>query len=144
MSPSTGESESTRTPWYIWFWLTCALAIFALAAFVIYYRFMTTPETNCSIVVQGNKDLEGCTITVERVTLTDGELQRLTDTFNQGNGNATRFFLPSATYRVQLWSKEQALLQTYPNEFIPPGSRLTLDLSRAKLAPPAAKTDPNR
>ena len=137
---SQDQTKSTppdKKPWMVWLALLAATVIFLLAASVIYYRFMTTPETDCNIFVSGNPSLEGYLVTVQRVSADPNNKRSLSDTLNKSNQYNARFFLPSGTYRVEVWDRQPLRLES-ESEFIPPGSRLLLDLNR-KYPVPADK-----
>ncbi len=124
------ENVPRRSSWLIHFFLFAAMAIFLLAASIIYYRFWMTPETNCSLVVKGTPALVNCKAVVDRVTSQPDMAIRLQDSFKPINQFEARFFLPSGTYKVTVVDGDGRQLHTEPGEFIPPGRRLTLDLRR--------------
>ena len=109
--------------------MAAAFVIFGMSGWVIYYRFMTTPETNCAVVVAGNPSLEGFSVTVERLTQDPAMKRSYSDTLNPGNQFYARFFLSSGTYHVEVRDAKQERVLS-ESEFIPPGTRLSLDLNR--------------
>lgn len=141
----TSNTVPEKTPWKIWLALIAAACIFILATSVIYYRFITTPPTDCNIFVTGNHSLDGYNVIVERVTGDETKKRTLQDTLNKGNQYQARFFLPSGTYRVEVWDKQPSRIAS-ESEFVPPNSRLVLDLNRKFPAPtessPAPATSP--
>ena len=125
--PNNSRRESR--PWTVWLALAAAAAIFVLSASVIYYRFMTTPETDCSVIVSGNPSLDGYSVTVERITSDLTKKRNLSDTLNKTNLYNARFFIPSGTYRVEVWDTQSSRIEAQ-SDFIPPRSRFMLDLNR--------------
>ena len=133
------NSRRERIPWTVWLALAASTVIFVLATSVIYYRFMTTPATDCNVLVSGNLSLDGYRVTVERITSDPTKKRTLSDTLNKTNLYNARFFLPSGTYRVEVWDNQPSRIEAEA-DFIPPGSRLFLDLNR-KYPMPADKPD---
>ncbi len=130
MSHQKDESSARRPlPVKVWAALVGAFLIFLLTTGVIYYRYMTTPETNCTLVVAGNYTLDGYSVVVERMSRDGLKTKSWRDALDKENQYSARFFLHSGTYKVELWNTaEQCLLSQ--SEFIPPGTRLTIDLNR--------------
>jgi hypothetical protein len=116
-------------PWGIWLALVATFALFIMTTGVIYIRFVTTPVTDCGVVVAGNKSLDGYSVVVSRIARGNEITSTLKDSLKAENQYQARFFLSSGTYRVEVWSTEQRQLVA-ESDFIPPGTRLTLDLNR--------------
>jgi hypothetical protein len=138
MSESDDIVDTRRTRWMVRLSLLAALGIFLVALLIIYLSYITVPETNCSVYVHGRPDLDGYNVRVERLgsAAASGAPKLLTDTINERNGYTARFFLPSGTYRIEVWDEDLQLLFSQTH-FLAPGLRLSMDLN--KLFPEPAK-----
>lgn len=128
------ETGRRRTPWFIRIALVVSVLIFVGSLALIYHRYITTPATDCSLFVIGRKHLDGYKIRVQRVAGSGPTPTVLTDPLSEKNGYAARFFLPSGSYRVEVWTPE-LMLAWSDTAFIQSGTRLSLDLTKRFPAP---------
>lgn len=129
------ETVRRRTPWFIRIALIASVLIFTGSLALIYHRYVTTPATDCSVFVLGGKHLDGWKVRVQRVA-GDGPTNSavLTDLLSEKNGYAARFFLPSGSYRIEVWTPG-LMYKGGDTAFIESGTRLSLDLNKRFPAP---------
>ena len=118
-------------PWTAWLTVAATIAIFVLCATLIWYRFETTPETNCVIIIDGDKSLDGSIVEVTPKVAPDPSRSLLKETLQEKNQYSTRFFLNSGTYQVNIQRPDGSTLLDV-TDFIPPGKKWTYDVARQR------------
>jgi hypothetical protein len=124
------QQPTGKTPWIVLFAMFAAFAIFFVSTAAIYYRFITTPETDCSVYIAGTKDMDQAVASVDSVRPVRGGARSLQVTLDQASGYSARFFLSAGTYRVHVVDARGAAMID-ETVFIPPGVRREYDTSKA-------------
>lgn len=120
MPPDMGPAPAERTPWLIRLALAGALLVFFVAIAVIYQRYLSTPPTDCNIVIIGNRNLQDAVVTVDDVETSSGRDVSLKVILQEENAYLARFFLPSGTYHVRMVLADgKVLIEDEP--YVPPG-----------------------
>jgi hypothetical protein len=133
-SDSNGNSDRTSPAtrsWTVWLILAATMTIVVLCAAIIWYRFLITPETNCTIVVAGDKLLDGDIVEVTPTVAAEPALSHLTVTLEEQNQYSARFFLSSGTYQVKILRPDGSTVADL-TDFVPPGRTWRYDAAQAQ------------
>ncbi len=117
--------------WGAWLIVAATIIICAACAILIWYRFTITPETNCTIVVNGDKTMDGNVVEVMPRVAPDPSRSHLKVTLQEKNQYSARFFLTSGTYQVTIHRPDGSTVIDV-TDFIPPGRRWTYDVVRQR------------
>lgn len=141
MASQSPPIASRRSAFGIHLAIFASFALFAVTMAIIYYFFITTPETDCSLYVYGNEAMDQAVATLEGPpNSAQQDKQSYTVKLERANDYSARFFLPSGTYHLKVVGADgRVLVDNAP--FIPPGFRQQFDLSRL-MPPPAAASLP--
>ena len=134
-SESTGNSGKparTRKPWLAWLTVAATIAITAISAAVVAYRYLITPETNCMISVVGDESMDGNTIEVIPRVAADPDRAALRETLREKNQYSARFFLSSGTFQVIMRRPDGSRVVDI-TDFIPPGRHWKFDASGQRV-----------
>ncbi len=107
------------------------MTIVVLCAAIIWYRFLITPETNCTIVVAGDKLLDGDTVEVIPTVAADPALSHLSMKLDEQNQYSARFFLSSGTYQVMILRPDGSTVVDL-TDFVPPGHTWRYDAAQER------------
>ena len=138
-SDDNDKSMPAIKPWVPWLTITATIAIVALCAAIIWYRYLITPATDCTISVAGDKTLDGSTVKVIPKVAADPDRSRLTMKLDEQNQYSARFFVSSGTYQV-LVVRPDGLRVVDITEFVPPDRQWSYDIGRQRAGVPQTST----
>lgn len=135
-SDNNGSSDrpaSATRPWTVWLTLAASITIVVLCAAIIWYRFLITPETNCMIIVAGDKLWDGNTVEVMPTVAADPAQSHMRVKLDGSNQYSARFYLFSGTYQVTIVRPDGSTVSDL-TDFVPPGRTWRYDAAEQRLA----------
>lgn len=134
MRNGDGNDKSTPAkPWMAWLSIAATLFIVALCTAIIWYRYLITPVTDCTIVVAGDKTLDGSTVVVIPKVAADPDRSHLKMKLDEQHQYSARFFVSSGTYQVLILRPDGSKVAD-TTDFVPPGDRWSYDVGRQRAS----------